>query len=103
MKKAKFLISGIGPDTSRTLGSTPLALSVVKVLKAIQLLALSPGCRITKFPAEYRRLVPNPEFIWPRCTGLLCPIDCRPSNMFEVDGITLNIEPNFCHLVDMLC
>ena len=39
------------------------------------------------------RLVANPEYVCPRCTGLSRTIDGRPSILIEQDDTTLDIEP----------
>ena len=52
-KKTNFLISGTGLDLLKDSGST-LVLSVVKVLEATPLLALSASCGFTRNAAEYQ-------------------------------------------------
>ena len=102
MKKPKFLISVIGYDLFKDSGKYPCA--VCRKGVGSNCIACSQ-CKLwvqKKCCGISGRLVANPEYVCPRCTRLSRPIDGRPSSMIDVGGTTLDVEPTFCYLGDML-
>ena len=49
------------------------------------------------------RLVEDPEYVCPRCCDQARPINNRPLTQVDVDGMLLDVEPNFFYLEDMQC
>ena len=42
-------------------------------------------------------------YVCPRCLNLAPPLDNRPIKEVTVGNVTMDVEPKFCYLGDMLC
>ena len=103
MKKTKFMVSGPGLDLLRDSGTYPCAVCRSGVGdNSIQ----CSECKLwvhKKCSGIRGKLVPDPDYICPRCQGLARLIDGRPVTEVEVDGTLLDVEASFCYLGDTLC
>ena len=102
MRKTKILISGAGLDVLKDSGKFPCAVCRSGVGRN------SIFCRLCELWVHKNcsgitgRLVPDPDYVCPRCRGEARPIDGRPVTQVVVDGATLDVVPTFCYLGDML-
>jgi hypothetical protein len=103
MAKTKLLISGTGLNVLLESGAFPCAVCRSGVgANSIQ----CPQCSLwvhKRCSGVKGRLAASSDFLCPRCKGEARPIDGRPATQIEVDGSTLDIEPNFCYLGDTIC
>ena len=102
MKKTKFMVSGPGLDLLRDSGTYPCAVCRSGVGdNSIQ----CSECKLwvhKKCSGVRGKLVPDPDYICPRCQGLARPIDGRPVTEVDIDGTLLDVEASFCYLGDTL-
>jgi hypothetical protein len=102
MKKTKFLVSGTGLNVLKKSGQFPCAVCLSGV--GVNSIECSQCKRWVhkKCSGIKGRLLPDPTYICPRCTGAARPIDGRPVTQVDVDGTMLDVESSFCYLGDMI-
>ena len=98
-----FLTSGIGLDLLKDSGKYPCAVSR-KCFGSNSIACFQSKLWVHKKCCGISMLWntgSQPRKFRPRCTGLSRPIDVRPSNVIDVGGTTLNVEPTFCYMGDL--
>ena len=99
--KTKVMICGAGLDILRKSGQYPCAVCFSGVgVSSI----LCTGCNkwVHKKCSGLKRLVADPDYRCPRCTGTARPIDGRPQETVLVGADSLEVVDSFCYLGDNL-
>ena len=102
MSKTKFMISGVGLDVLDKSGKYPCAVCRKNVGPNVII------CSICKLWVHKRcsdietALKEDPDYVCPRCQGIVRPIDGRPITEVPVDNTQLEVVDRFVYLGDNL-
>ena len=101
MKKTKFLVSGDDQDVLQKSGKYPCAVCCSGVGRNSILVSQCVLWVNKTYSGITKRMVEDPNYIYPRCTGESGPSMADP--WLDVDGTMVDVEATFCCLDDPLC